>query len=532
MPLGERNLVLIGMPGSGKSTVGRALARRLGREFVDSDDLVASAAGRSVPQIFAAEGEPGFRARERTAVAELASRRGLVLATGGGLPVDPENLRQLRSSGVVVALWADLAALADRLAAEGGRPLLDVPDPPARLRELLTGRASAYRQADLHLDTTRLRPEAAVDLLLRLTAAERLMVPGYAVHVGAGLLPALGPMLAALAPGRGALVVADAAVAGSHADAVLGSLRAAGFTAALAAVPPGEAAKSLEQAARLYEAALDAGLDRGGLIVAVGGGVVGDLAGFVAATFLRGIGFVPVPTTLLAQVDASVGGKVAVNLPRGKNLVGAFHRPLAVVADVGTLATLPPAELRSGLAEVVKHGVLAGGDDYALVRRRAPALLARQPEALAEVVAGSVRIKAEVVRTDERELGGARMSLNLGHTLAHAVEAVAGYGHWRHGEAVAVGLCAAGRLALRRGLWDPAEEADVERLLADLGLPIRLDGLPADRLLAAMRFDKKVSGGRLRWILPERLGRVGVYDDVEPADVLAVLGELGAGGRG
>jgi shikimate kinase/3-dehydroquinate synthase len=527
MTVAGRNLVLVGMPGSGKSTVGLAVAERLGREFVDTDELVAAAAGRDVPEIFRAEGEAGFRARERQAVAAVAARRNLVVATGGGVLGDPENLARLRGSGVLVALWAAPEALVRR-AAEG-RPLLEAADPLARVKELLAAREAQYRQADLHLDTTGLSVDEAARTLVDLVSAEQVSVPGYDVWVGAGLSRAVGPSLAALGGGRRALVVADAGVAGTHAATVVESLRRSGFEAAQAVVPAGEESKSLAQAERLYGAALDAGLDRRGWIVAVGGGVAGDLAGFVAATFLRGVAFVPVPTTLLAQVDASVGGKVAVNLARGKNLVGAFHRPRAVFADVAALATLPDGELRSGLAEVVKHGILGDADYYLRVRASARELAARDPRALAEVVAGSVRIKAAVVAEDEREESGARMALNLGHTLAHAVEAVAGYGAWRHGEAVAVGLCAAGRLALRRGLWDAAEEADVEDLLGRLGLPTRLGGLPADLLLAAMRYDKKARGGRLRWVLPERLGRVAVRDDVAEAEVLSVLRELGAG---
>lgn len=521
------NLYVAGMPGSGKSSVGRAVAARLGRPFVDTDELIASAAGRDIPTIFRQEGEAGFRARERAALAEVCARSGLVVALGGGAVADPANLARLRGSGITVALWASPEVLLQRARA-GGRPLLDVADPLARLRELLREREPSYRQAELQLDTTSLPLDQVVEAVLRLIAAERVPAPGYDVLAGSGLLPALGPVVAALGPGRRALVVADAAVAATHARAVLESLGSAGFRAGLAEVPSGEASKSLAQAERLYDAALDAGLDRQGWVVAVGGGVVGDLAGFVAATLLRGVAFVPVPTTLLAQVDASVGGKVAVNLPRGKNLVGAFHRPRVVVADSATLATLPEGELRSGLAEVVKHGVLAGAAYYRLVRDRAQALLGREASALSEVVAGSVRIKAAVVAADEREETGARMALNLGHTLAHAVETVAGYGTWRHGEAVAVGLCAAGRLALRRGLWNAGEEAQMEQLLARFGLPTRLDGLPADALLAAMRVDKKSAAGRLRWILPLAPGRVEVFSDVPESDVLATLAECGA----
>lgn len=363
----------------------------------------------------------------------------------------------------------------------------------------------------------------------------------YTVHIGSGILPDLGAAVLRHVPSRTVLLVADGGVADSHAPLCASSLHAAGFDAHLVVVPPGEASKSLAAAARLYDAALDCRLDRGSCIVAVGGGVVGDLAGFVAATFLRGIAFVQVPTTLLAQIDSSVGGKVAVDHPRGKNLIGAFHQPRLVWCDVATLDSLPAAELSAGLAEAVKSGILGDASYYAFIRRRAAALLARDPAALRRAVSGAVRIKAGFVEADEREelpaapararAGGrarTRMALNLGHTLGHAVEAVAGYGTIRHGEAVAIGMVAAGRLALGRGLWSARWQAGLEGTLVALRLPGRLPGLSARDLQAAMRLDKKAAGGRLRYVLPVRPGEVTVADDVGEEELRAVLLGLGA----
>jgi 3-dehydroquinate synthase len=365
-------------------------------------------------------------------------------------------------------------------------------------------------------------------------AAERVRVDlgerGYDVVVGAGILPGLGATLAGLGRGGRAFVVADSGVAARYGDAVCGSLAAAGLEVVRATVPAGERSKSLRQAGRLYDAAIAGGCDRGSWVVAVGGGVVGDLAGFVAATLFRGVAFCQVPTTLLAQVDASVGGKVAVNHRLGKNLIGAFHQPRVCWADVTTLATLPGRELRSGLAEVVKHGVMADAAYLAEVERAVPRLLGRDPAALAAAVAGSVRIKAAVVAGDEREESGARERLNLGHTTAHALEAVAGYGRIRHGEAVAIGLVAAGEIALRQGLWSAGEQERLVRLLAAIGLPTRLPGgVGADSLLAAMARDKKTRDGRLRWVLPVRAGEVRVGQAVPAPTVREVLLRLGAG---
>jgi len=356
----------------------------------------------------------------------------------------------------------------------------------------------------------------------------------YQVWIGRDILAGLGAAVAACGPGRRALLVADGAVADLHAPLCASSLHAAGFRTHLVLVPPGEASKTLQGAARLYDACLDSGLDRSSFIVALGGGVTGDLAGFAAATFMRGISFVQVPTTLLAQVDASVGGKVAVDHPRGKNLIGAFHQPALVWCDVSTLDSLPAPEFAAGLAEAVKHGLLGGARYYGFIRRHLPALAARESAAVQALVAGSVRIKAAVVAADEREEadpaagGGTRLALNLGHTLAHALEAVAGFGALRHGEAVAIGLVAAGRLALGRGVWPRRRQLELEAVLAALGLPCRIPGLSAAELLQAMRVDKKALGGTLRYVLPVAPGQVAIASDVGADELAGVLLTLGA----
>ncbi len=350
----------------------------------------------------------------------------------------------------------------------------------------------------------------------------------YDIHIGSGTLGQAGRAIAAAGPGRRALLVTDGHVADNHAPLLASSLHAAGIATQMVVVPPGERSKSLEAAARLYDACIDCGLDRGSWIVALGGGVVGDLAGFVAATFLRGIAFVQVPTTLQAQLDASVGGKVAVDHPRGKNLIGAFHQPRLVWCDVGTLATLPRPELVAGMTEAIKHALLASPAYYRFMRRQREALLALDPRAMARLVSGSCRIKAAVVASDEREESGARATLNLGHTLGHALEAVAGFGTLRHGEAVAIGLVAAGRLARLRGTWSQRWQAELEALLTEYGLPTRIPGLPLGEILSVMHLDKKARAGQLRWVLPQRPGSVALAADVPVADVQAVLVALGA----
>ncbi len=308
-----------------------------------------------------------------------------------------------------------------------------------------------------------------------------------------------------------------------HAGRVAASLAAEGLRADLHAIPPGEGQKCLASAGMLYDRLAELRAGRKTLVVAVGGGVVGDLAGFVAATYNRGLPLFMVPTTLLAMVDSSVGGKVGINLPAGKNLVGAFHQPAGVWIDTETLATLPEREYRSGLAEVVKYGVILDEAFFAWLEANVAPILAREAPALRHLVTRCCELKASVVEKDERELTGLRAVLNYGHTFAHAFEAVSGYGTWLHGEAVSMGMTCAARLAHRRGLIGPELATRQEALLKAFGLPAGHAGWQADDVVAAMRTDKKAEAGRLRFVLPVRLGEVRVFADVGEDEVRAVL---------
>jgi 3-dehydroquinate synthase len=335
----------------------------------------------------------------------------------------------------------------------------------------------------------------------------------------------LGSFARRRSAGTCAFVVTDEHIA-AHAGSAAESLRAAGFEPHLVSLPAGEGQKALGAASSLYDALAEMQADRRTLVAAVGGGVIGDLAGFVAATYNRGLPLLMVPTTLLAMVDSSVGGKVAVNHPRGKNLIGAFHQPVGVWIDTATLHTLPDREYRSGLAEVVKYGVILDADFFTYLERHAAAVLGRDPEAVAHVVARSCRLKADVVEHDEREETGLRAVLNYGHTFAHAFETVAGYGAWLHGEAVAAGMVCASLLAERRGLVGGDVTERQRRLLATFGLPTAPERWPVDELLATMFRDKKAVAGRLRFVLPRRLGEVALFD-VPEEDVRAVLAHGG-----
>ncbi|MGE3803446.1 MAG: 3-dehydroquinate synthase [Gemmataceae bacterium] len=341
-------------------------------------------------------------------------------------------------------------------------------------------------------------------------------------------LAGVGPFARARCAGKRAFLVVDQH-ATRYADAVAQALGQAGFEATAAVLPPGEQQKSLAVAASLYDRLAELQADRRTLVVPVGGGVIGDLAGFVAATFNRGLPLLMVPTTLLSMVDSSVGGKVAVNHPRGKNLIGAFHQPIGVWIDTAVLASLPAGEYRSGLAEVVKYGVILDADFFAFLEASVDAIRRRDAAVIARIVARCCELKADVVSKDEREETGLRAVLNYGHTFAHAFETNAGYGAWRHGEAVAAGMICASKLAERRGLIAAALTERQRVLLAQLELPTAPLACPVDDLLATMRSDKKAVAGKLRFILPRQLGHVELFDDVPDSDVRLVLEELMAG---
>ncbi len=349
----------------------------------------------------------------------------------------------------------------------------------------------------------------------------------YPVYIGPGLLAETGRLLPEGISPR-LLLVTNPTVYELYGRMVLESLAAAGFVVQVATVPDGEEYKTLEQAAQLYDAAVEAGLERDSVVLALGGGVIGDLAGFVAATYLRGVLLVHLPTTLLAQVDSSIGGKVAVNHARGKNLIGAFHQPRLVVADTSVLSTLPPGELRTGMAEVVKHGIIRSESYLELVEKNVSRIKRGETAILTEVVEGSCRIKGAVVSRDEKE-EGLRMVLNFGHTVGHALEAVTRYRRYRHGEAVAIGMMAACQMGNAAAGFPVEGTRRVQALLDRLGLPTRIEGVKAEEILEHLRYDKKTKRARVRFVLPVVFGETTVTDQVSPGLVREVLHRLGAG---
>ena len=347
----------------------------------------------------------------------------------------------------------------------------------------------------------------------------------YDIQIGRGLIKQAATFFHAAKLGNRGVVITDSTVAPLYAGKLTKALRAGGITVTVITIPAGELSKSLRQANRLLEKMPGLGLDRHSFVVGLGGGVAGDLAGFVAGTYLRGLAFVQIPTTLLAQVDSSVGGKTGVNLPQGKNLVGVFHQPRLVLADTALLATLPERELRAGFAEVIKTGAIYDTKFFSWLEKNYRRVLRREPAALAMTVRRCCEIKAAVVGTDERE-GGHRAILNFGHTIGHAMEALADYAGLLHGEAIAIGMNCAARLSVRHAGLTTAAAARIVNLCQASGLPVRIGatyGLKA--LQSAMRLDKKAIGGRLRFVLLQRLGQAVVSDSVTDADIEEVINE-------
>lgn len=505
------HIFLYGPSGAGKSTVGKALAAALNLPFLDLDADVEYAAGQSIADIMAGQGKRIFRDLETATLKSAISSPEAVVALGGGALLRDENRVHVESAGQVILLEGDLPTLMARLTQDQSqRPLL-AGELQAKLTILLERRRAHYESFSLRVDATQAPEQISWDIQ-RLLGRYHLrgMGVGYDVIAQEGGIDQLGEMLKSRNLVGPVLVVSDTNVAPLYAKRTLKSLQAAGYAASQLVIPAGEAHKNLETVASLWRGCLEAGLDRKSTVVALGGGVVGDLAGFAAATFMRGCNWVAVPTTLLAMVDASMGGKTGFDLPEGKNLVGAFHPPRLVLADPDVLSTLPERELRSGLAEVVKHGVIADPGLFDLCAQGWGAVTVR----LAEVVRRGMAVKVNIIEEDPYEQG-VRAALNLGHTIGHAVELVSGFS-LLHGEAVAIGMVAEARLAERLTVASRGTSPALAETLSALGLPVEIPkNFTHDELIRAMKMDKKKAAGVVRFALPVKIGVVKVGVEIE-----------------
>lgn len=507
-----RAISLVGLTGSGKSSVGRLLAGRLGWQFVDTDAEIEARTGHATPTLFGQAGEAEFRKVEQAVVRDVVRVPGRVIATGGGAVLSAAARRALMEAGPVFYLKAPVDELLQRAGDTSVRPLLGA-DPRVVLERLLREREPLYVETGTAVDAARPVEVVAEDILAHLSAGRRrvrvdLGPRAYDVLIGAGVLPLVGTDLRRMGANGQVAVITHRALASRFGARVTAALEGCGFSARTTTVPTGERAKSLRQAASLIDALGKENFTRADTIIALGGGVVGDLAGFVAGIYMRGVRLVQVPTTLLAQIDSAIGGKTAVNHPRAKNLVGVYHQPALVIADVDVLASLPRGERRAGLAEAVKYGMALDADLFdRLEQGEAAAALSGAPGSLEEIVYRCASLKAGIVAGDERE-HGPREALNYGHTVGHAIEAALP-GRYVHGEAISIGMRVEALLAVHLGLLDPSAAARQQALLASLGLPVVIPpDAPPPGLLAAMQLDKKRRSGRIRCTLPEGIGQV------------------------
>ncbi len=553
--LAGRSIVLVGMMGAGKTSVGRRLAAKLGLPFVDADAEIEAGAQMTVPEIFARFGESYFRDGERKVIARLMADGQKVLATGGGAFMNEATRERIAERGVSIWLKPDIETLMRRVRKRGNRPLLQTANPEETVRKLLAERSPIYGLADFTVESRDGPHETVVDAIISALSRrlpretnrhasspedtsprERreidvaLGARAYKIIIGDGLTGEAGAHIGRLAPGAHCAIVTDERVAPLHLEPLQNSLAEAGLRATTILVPAGETSKSFSEFEHVCDAILAAHIERRDVVIAFGGGVIGDLAGFCAASVRRGLRLVQMPTTLLAQVDSSVGGKTAINSRHGKNLIGAFHQPSLVLADTSVLDTLSPREFRAGYAETIKYGLIGDRPFFDWLEANWRDVFAGGPARLT-AIATSCAAKAAIVAADETEQGE-RALLNLGHTFGHAFERLVGYDGERlvHGEAVAIGMVAAFRFSRQLGLCPGQDAVRVENHLRAVGLPTEIGDIPGldaapDAILAAMRQDKKVERGKLTFILARGVGESFIAKDVAEAEVRAFLGD-------
>lgn len=550
----KQQIFLTGLSGSGKSTAGCLVARLLGWDFIDTDDLLFERAGLPVGQILVEYGEQRFRELESEVLQFAARRDHVVIATGGGAIIAEANRALMREHGLVVYLQVSIVTAWQRIqehllqsGTPAVRPLVAGEDGQRRLQDLFSVRKQWYEQAAVHINTDGHPPEIVAGQIVAFALAlgylkshqqsepndvegqyDPTLPPSFshtlALKSGTAFSQAivewggihrLPGMLRASGLPRRMFVVTDTRVGQIYTEPIQNLLQDAGFAPHILTIPAGESSKSLDYWQRILNWLVENKAERQESLVALGGGVVGDLTGFVAACYHRGIPLIQIPTSLLAQVDSAIGGKTGINHTKGKNLIGAIYQPRLIIVDPACLLTLPERVYREGWAEIVKYGMILDAGLFELLETHAPSLRARSIDAplLTAIVSRCVQLKMDVVATDERD-SGLRNILNYGHTFGHALEALTDYGTWLHGEAVSIGMEVAARIAVSRGLLSHEDASRQRQLLQALGLPIHCSDIDAESILTTMQRDKKVQAGRMRWVLPTCMGHAEIYDDI------------------
>lgn len=552
------NLILSGFSGTGKSTVAKKVAFLLGRDFIDTDNLISLKAGLEISQIFTEKGEEFFRELEGEVIKEVASLSELVIALGGGAFSNPKNRELLLNSGIVISLDASPKTIEARLSSQSNlandsnhtRPMLLGTNPLDKIVSLKSQREPDYELADSTIFTDDLTANEVATKTIKIWDAlrnetrtraisNRPASPGgelsalvhtssgpYPIFVGWEILENLGTRCRALGFDKRAFLLSDENVSKQYGEIVQESLKKAGLETECFIVPSGEQSKSLLLATKCYEWLASQRAERGDLIIALGGGVVGDLAGFVASTFNRGLPFIQVPTSLASMVDASIGGKTAVNLVHGKNLVGTFYQPKCVFADVKTLLTLPKRELASGWAEAIKHGLILDPNLLNDFESHSQKIITLEGDASVNIIKRSMAIKAAIVSQDEKETLGIRTLLNYGHTVGHGLETATQYGKLLHGEAVSIGMGVAARISEKLGLISNELVVRQEKLLQHYGLPTKFPLRDYSEVRDAMTVDKKSSGGKITWVLLDGVGKATLRSDVPEETLIECLDEV------
>ncbi|MDD2600281.1 MAG: 3-dehydroquinate synthase [Kiritimatiellae bacterium] len=517
------HIYLYGPPGSGKSTVGKLLAERLTLPFIDIDSVIESQAGKKIAHIFEQDGEGRFRELESAALRTVAIEPTAVIALGGGALLRPENRHCAEQSGVVLCFTADFETLQARVRrAPGQRPLVkdegaseQVESP---LKKLLEARKAHYLSFSMQLPISEIPVERTADNAQMVLGRYRVSGMGnpYNVYVGDGLMDKTGELFVEAGLGHKCVIVGDSNTAPLYSQRVAKALQESGVDCKLVTIPAGESHKTIATVGLLWKAFMDAGIERGDTVVALGGGVTGDLTGFAAATWLRGVRWVSMPTSLLAMCDSGLGGKTGADLPEGKNLIGAFHPPALVIADTASLATLPVREIRCGLAESIKHAIIADPElllslpQFAFCKTEADANTCAHLQGapwLAQFVARSMAVKIRVICEDPFEKG-VRAALNLGHTVGHGIEVATDF-ELLHGEAIAIGTVIEGEIAVALGLAKTTLPQTLAALFQSVGLPVKIPaGIDCNAILQAITHDKKRAGGIVRFALPIAIGKV------------------------